>query len=240
MFFQIEPDPWLSSIMERPAYVLKKLKSGEVGVSGTVSKLAIDGAFTTAKVPAEDIIQTNKLIEMGFRVVDCALIFEMNAECSKESTSIRIAFARDESRVREIASNSFRFSRFHSDPMISMSLANKIKAEWAGNFFNGLRGDAMLIAEVDGVVAGFCQLIIRDSRAIIDLIAIDASCSRRGLARSLLASITGCVAKMGRPVNRIVVGTQSANVPSVNLYESFGFRLIGSNFVLHRSSSLED
>ena len=236
MFYHIEPDPWLSSILQRPAYNLKRLNSGGVGSTGMVSRLPIEGEFTTAKVPIEDIIQANKLIELGFRVVDCALIFEMNAEYSQESTSIRSALPRDEGRVREIASNAFRFSRFHLDPMISKSIANRIKADWAGNFFNGLRGDAMLIAEVDGMVAGFCQLIIRDNRAIIDLIAIDASCSRRGLARSLLASITGCITARGLSVNRLVVGTQSANIPSVNLYESFGFRMVSSNLVLHRSS----
>ena len=36
-----------------------------------------------------------------------------------------------------------------------------------------------------------------------------------------------------RDVNELIVGTQVANVPSVQLYESLGFRLKSSQYVLH-------
>ena len=236
MLFQIELDPWLTSIMGRPAYDLKRLQSGGADPMEIAVRLANEGAFATVKVPIKNISQVNNLVIAGFRVVDIALNFAINVEFSKEPVAVRNAIDTDENRVREIASSAFRFSRFHLDPFVSVSIANRIKSDWAGNFFKGLRGDAMLIAEVDGKVAGFCQLIFRDSRAVIDLIAVDPSFSRRGLGRSLLASISGYAATRSMTVKGLVVGTQAANTPSVNLYESFGFRLVGSHMVLHSTS----
>jgi len=222
--------------MGRPAYIVKQVQTGGIEAKEIATRLSKEIGFATAKVPAEDLVQANSLVDVGFRVVDCALTFSKSAEGAQECASTREAIPGDESRVREIAGSAFRCSRFHLDPFISNTLANIIKADWAGNFFKGLRGNAMLIAEVDGMVAGFCQLIIRDSKAVIDLIAVAPSFSRRGLARNLIASITACAARKSLPVQSLVVGTQAANTPSVNLYESLGFRLVSSTLVLHHTA----
>ena len=223
--------------MGRPAYTLRLVSIEGATAKQVASSLSRNGGFATAKVEVSDISQANSLVDAGFRVVDVALIFSKDAEGEQTTASVREAKSSDEEAVRAIAGSSFRYSRFHLDPSIPVSLANRIKSEWAGNFFSGKRGNAMLIAETNGIVAGFCQLIFRDGNAVIDLIAVDPSFARRGLARKLLAGVTTCATKRKFPVQKVVVGTQAANTPSVNLYESFGFRLVSSNLVLHYTTS---
>jgi ribosomal protein S18 acetylase RimI-like enzyme len=167
-------------------------------------------------------------------VVDTALTFDAEGVSAPGDDS-RIRFARpdDEKEVRALAGSAFQYSRFHLDPAIPAALAHRIKSEWAGNWFRGARGDGMIVAEDAGRVAGFLQLLWRGERLVIDLVAVDPASRARGLARAMI----GCAAKRGtgdarRPA-AITVGTQAANIPSVRLYESLGFRLRGSQYVLH-------
>jgi ribosomal protein S18 acetylase RimI-like enzyme len=104
------------------------------------------------------------------------------------------------------------------------------KAQWAGNFFLGKRGDHMVIAEHAGGVVGFTQLLnTGDDALVVDLIAVDVNCRGRGVARGMIryaASMWG----LGRPLR---VGTQIANTVSLLAYQRMGFRIISSSYVFH-------
>lgn len=237
VYFDLEPDRWLASVIGRPAYTVKAAASAGSDPATIVGRLQREGGFASAKLPATTVAQANRLVDAGFRVVDMALRFARQAGKGAAVPATRDAVPEDELRVREIAGIAFTCSRFHLDPRFPKDLANRIKAEWAGNYFRRQRGDAMLVAEADGVVAGFCQLILKDGRTIIDLIAVDPAFSRRGLARQLVNGVVACAARKGVAASSVVVGTQAANTASVNLYESCGFRLSGSTLVLHASAT---
>ena len=68
---------------------------------------------------------------------------------------------------------------------------------------------------------------------MIDLIAVHPAHARKGHARAMigLAALKGTGA--GQLPRGMVVGTQAANIASIRLYESLGFRLSDSKFVLH-------
>jgi predicted GNAT family acetyltransferase len=85
------------------------------------------------------------------------------------------------------------------------------------------------VAEDDGKITGFVQLIETAAAAIIDLIAVDSSQRGKGTATSL---ISGLMLKHGNKA-RIIVGTQAANIPSMRLYQKCGFRLTGSKYIFH-------
>jgi GNAT superfamily N-acetyltransferase len=63
---------------------------------------------------------------------------------------------------------------------------------------------------------------------VIDLIALAPPYQGRGLARALLAFVE---TEAPQPV--LAVGTQALNLPSVRLYESWGFRLSSVQYVFH-------
>jgi ribosomal protein S18 acetylase RimI-like enzyme len=229
--YRLERDPWLSGVLERPAW---RAVDGGAGVP--LSELTSPRPqFATAKVPVARTPDVHALESFGFRAVDVALTFAADAiAASPAIASVRFAQLRDREAVEAIAGSAFRFSRFHLDPALPAALAHRVKARWAGNWFAGARGDGMVVAEDAGRVAGFLQLLwAKDGRLVIDLIAVDEASRGCGLATAMIGfAATHATGDARRPAG-VVVGTQAANVASVRLYESLGFRLRDAQFVLH-------
>jgi ribosomal protein S18 acetylase RimI-like enzyme len=128
-----------------------------------------------------------------------------------------------------LAANSFDHSRLHLDPAIPRAVADRSRAEWAGNFFAGRHGDHMIVGESDGALAGFAQLLgPSDGVLTIDLIGVAPPFRRRGIAHTLIAASANIAG-----TQTLRVGTQIANTPSLRLYETLGFRVVESHYVLH-------
>jgi ribosomal protein S18 acetylase RimI-like enzyme len=229
--YRLERDPWLSDVLERPAW---RVIDGGAGAP-LADLLAGRPQFATAKLPAASTPDVHALESFGFRTVDAALTFTAEAVAApSQSAPVRFASAADREAVEAIAGRSFRFSRFHLDPALPAVLAHRVKARWAGNWFAGARGDGMVVAEEAGRVAGFLQLLwAKDGRLVIDLIAVDEASRGRGLATAMIGFAAAHGTGDARRPAGMTVGTQAANVASVRLYESLGFRLRDAQFVLH-------
>jgi ribosomal protein S18 acetylase RimI-like enzyme len=227
--FRLEKDPWLSSILERRAW--------RVAAAGSsmLDTLNEGGAqFATAKIDTTATSTVAALEGFGFHVIDTALAFDAErARGDHGDKRVRFARPEDQASVTAIAGSAFRFSRFHLDPAIPDALADRVKAEWASNWFRGVRGDGMVVAEEDGHVVGFLQLLWHRDRLVIDLIAVASDNQGRGLARAMIRFAAERGTGHARRPAAIAVGTQAANIPSVRLYESLGFRLRSSQYVLH-------
>jgi GNAT superfamily N-acetyltransferase len=225
------PDDFLTGIVGRPTFRV------EVGQNGPAQETiaAIVSAqkrpvFLYARVPTGTVGALRGLERLGFAVVDTNVVFERPA-AGVRAAPIATRQARPEDRgpTMEVAATSFRHSRLHLDPAIPREIADRSRAEWAGNFFAGRRGDHMIVAEADGELAGFAQLLgPRDSIVTIDLIGVAAPFRRRGIAAALIAA-AGKIAG----AQNLRVGTQIANTPSLRLYETLGFRIVETHYVLH-------
>jgi len=226
-------DPWLGTLLGRPALRITKGQSLDAH-RAVVRRLTSERVFATAKVPTRDVGRVVELQDLGFRVVDTALIFTRGAWSGTPERGPRYARPEDRDAVTAIAERAFLYSRFHLDPAIPKAVADRIKAAWAENYFCGARGDAMVTVEIGSQLAGFLQLL-RGSNGvlIIDLIAVDPVHARKGLGRSMITFAMSNGLGDGKKPASIVVGTQAANVPSVNLYEGLGFRLNSAQLVLH-------
>ena len=168
----------------------------------------------------------------GFHVVDVSLGFSKAIGSHSIPTQVREASSEDEELVAEIAATSYRFSRFHLDPAFDLSEAQALKRAWVKNFFRGHRGDRLFLATTEGKVSGFLLALKTADACVIDLIAVTENARRKGLAAAM---ITACENAFPEAAN-ISAGTQAANIPSVRLYESLGFRLTSSQYLLHRHS----
>lgn len=229
---ELVPDAWLSGQLERPAYRLKVAAGCSLDeVSRALGRIN-SPAFVDAKVPGADAGLASMLVRQGFVLVDTAVTFALAEDARPDgsvSTAVRAARPDDRDAVAAVARGAFRYSRFHVDPDVDNAVADALKAEWAASYFRGERGDEMIVAEVDGSVIGFLQLLVGE-RLTIDLIGVAPGARRRGLAREMISFALEKV----RPAGAVtVVGTQVANVPSVRLYEGLGFRFIGAHHVLH-------
>ncbi len=218
---QVQKDIWLSDIFALPVFNVKS-------DSGHIFDLP-SHCFAYSKIGVDDIISMKNLSTKGFYVVDTNVTFIANRAKNitfPSDIKIRKAKPKDESAVREIATNSFTKTRFHADPSIDNKIANKIKEEWAGNYFSGARGDEMIIAELNGKVIGFNQILIKDGIATIDLIAVDKNYQGLGAGKKMIAELQKSYSVMR-------VGTQLANNDSIAFYEKMGFSFERASYVLH-------
>ncbi len=229
----LKEDTWLSGILDKPSFNLQPqefLKSQQSLESLNLPK----HCFIQSKVDCDDLKTSTFLQKQGFLVIDTNVSYTLNINDHTNKLSglkgyqIRDAQTHDKKQVMDCALNSFIYTRYHLDPQVDNQKADFIKSEWAGNYFNGKRGQHMTLAvdESDRVV-GFCQILEPNPLTrIIDLIAVEEASRRQGLAQAMIrASITN--------QNSFVVGTQVSNSPSIRCYENLGFRHTKSQYVLH-------
>ncbi len=230
-------DVWLSKILERDVY---RLIVDESSIHGdrfieceAFAALKSARAFAYAKTAVDCVPGIRSLIHMGFTLVDTNVLFSKpigQPECEPGVYEIQPAGVAHEDPVADLAYGSFEFSRFHLDPLIPNELANRVKAEWTRSYFRGQRGDQMLVATVDEVVAGFVLLIdCDDGTRTIDLIAVDRRHRGQGVARRMISHVEAHAAGF----TRLRVGTQLANMPSIRLYTQLGFVMDEAHYVFH-------
>lgn len=231
--YTLHADPWLAALLGKPSWRVDTAQRD----AASLARLAGSASFAYAKVAAADVQVVRQLVANGFYPVDVAVTFE-GAAAQGSTGSARFAQPADREAVTRIAATTFRYSRFHLDPQIDSRIANAIKAQWAGNYFDGRRGDGMIVAEADGAVVGFLQLLWQAPAAlVIDLIGVSAGHQGRGLARQMIAFAAAQGRGDGRAPTLLRVGTQAANTPSIRLYESLGLRLASAQYVLHYHGS---
>lgn len=221
----LQPEPWLSEMLGKPAWHLTPTgrESERVPLPG-------DGpCFVDVKVPSGEIATVHRLEEAGFRLADTNLQLERPTWPIGRSRTGRFAMPEDRAAVERLAESSFTYSRFHMDPVIPRSVADRLKRAWAGNFFENRRGDYMVVADVDGEIGGFLQLLRQGDVLTIDLVAVSSRYRGRGLSSDMLAFAESAIPGLGT----IRVGTQAANARALHAYSRDKFRLISANYVLH-------
>ena len=225
----LHSDIWLSGALGCTAWKVERKDGGE-----PLSRLdTVSPSFAYAKLKAGDIAAVSQLADVGFRVVDTALTFDGIITGSR-TTDVRFAVQADREFVSRIAAHAFRFSRFHLDPLVPNGVADAIKSSWVTNYFEGKRGDGVVVAERDNHVIGFLQLLWANSdRLVIDLIGIAPAWQGQGIGRAMIQFAAQHGTGNGLVPATMTVGTQAANTPSVRLYESLGFRKTSAQYVMH-------
>ena len=234
-------DEWLSDILKYEAYnilVDENLIKGNA--ASTLDDLCSKKAFLYSKVPVAALTEANFLVKKKFNLVDTQVVLDKPVFKDHEfsgNTGLRLAKPEDEERVIEIARETFVFSRFHADKNFPPQLANTIKAEWARGFFTGKRGKCMVVVLCDGIVVGFLQLVQKKQGLFsIDLIAVDKKFQQKGIAGDMMSY---CEKHCCGSTGRMQVATQLANIPSLQTYQKFGFRITQAHYVFHYHSDID-
>jgi len=229
------------------ATALKAARALGTALADTVR--ASGARHVSARLDARDIVLIQALEEQGFRLVDAILRFTLDLHPpppQADNVVVRDARAEDLGRLRELAASGFIYDRFHNDPALASTVADRLHAAWVENAVRGGYGCGVLVAEAEGRPAGFFVLsedplareILGVGIGTLVLITVAPEARRRGIARALsLAS----AARLRERGNRFAeVGTQLANVPASNIYLAAGFRLVQTSVSLrwwrdHRS-----
>jgi ribosomal protein S18 acetylase RimI-like enzyme len=232
----VKKDVWVGQMLGRDAFTLT--------LGDRLSATDIDDAledlptknnvFVCTKVCTNNVEALKTLCARGFYLVDTNITFRKTVLAPEKFSKINIVEAKDTHResIGHIASTSLTKSRFHLDPAISNDTASRLKRAWVDNYFNGARGDALLVALIDGQVAGFNLLLIEKERGTvtIDLIAVGEDFQRRGVGAALVSAAEKTNAET---CQKIVVGTQIANQLSHSFYQKLGFQFFDAKYVLH-------
>lgn len=231
----VTKDVWLSNLIGKDCFTVQ-----ESFVSSPKFHL-IPNSFYQSKLKIQNVFGINELLKKGFKVISHDVTFSLDIKEFIKSESINNGFTihfekRDKKKAKQIcalAEEAFAFDRFHLDDEIPKIVSNQIKREWVYNFFNGKRGDYLLVASKEQEIYGFLLLIIDDKNAIIDLIAVNKTQRGNGIGRELIS----CTLKnIPKGVSNIIVGTQLENISSVALYKAIGFKPINNTVNLHLHS----
>jgi ribosomal protein S18 acetylase RimI-like enzyme len=227
----VREDGWLSERFGHPVLTVE-CGTPEDEVRGHLDR---NGRRTyQARVPAADAAAVRMLSRLGFSVVDATLTLGRRPAAGEPEPRVVHSEPAHREAVVGIAATAFRYSRFHLDPAVSRTVADRIKADWIESYFAGTRGEHLLVALENGSPAGFLAVIAsaEDGRALrtIDLIAVAEAARGQGLARALTGAF---VAESAAVCDEVRVGTQAANVPATRLYESLGFSLVRAEYALH-------
>jgi ribosomal protein S18 acetylase RimI-like enzyme len=230
-------DTWLGARLRKPAFHVVGDLTQLVYLEDDLSlRLAKGPLFVDMKVPVNDITPLPIIQRLGFSLIDTQISFCLMGGRPNTNASADISFAQPHmaESIGKIAAQFLVHDRFHRDPAIPAAAALVIKRDWARNFFAGLRGDWMVVASRQGLIVGFLQLL-RSERGelVIDLIAVHADHRRQGIARAMIHFALNHCGTSGP----MIVGTQAANVPSIQLYESIGFRFQKAQYVYHYHGS---
>lgn len=200
--------------------------------------------YLSHRASSNDISTIHVLEESGFATIDGLLTFslDLNNWVHKNSSSnyvFRPYREEDLPELKRIASESFMYDRFHSDPVIPKLSADRFHEVWIENSCRGLV-DAVMVAEKDGKAIGFITCKINSSFqqetgikfGSIVLVATDRGKRGKGVAAGLLNYVLDWF--KSEKVNIVEVGTQIRNIPASRLYEKAGFRLQETSFFFRR------
>jgi len=198
------------------------------------------GALFVTTVPVDNNNSIERLVANGFVLTDTAVTLQKATQqvvqdpTFVQANSIVYVEAKpsDEESTVRLAEASYVYSRFHSDPLISDSDANRIYAEWTRNYFKGERGDKLLLAKQGDEVVGYLLLIRSEVRNawIIDLIAVSPDLQKGGIAEKLCRISE----RLYTDCDYREVGTQLKNIPAIRLYEKLGYRIIQAAHTFHK------
>jgi ribosomal protein S18 acetylase RimI-like enzyme len=136
----------------------------------------------------------------------------------------------DEAECVALGGRAFVTDRYHREPTIPKAAADALKADWVRNSLRG-RADRSFVARENGRAVGFNLCMAKADTAWIDLIAVDGSQRRKGLARALVDA--ALLHYRERSFAHMRVKTQADNTASVALYRQCGFDLIEQAAIYH-------
>lgn len=232
-------DQWLSEVLDLTCFG-GNIRDGAstTSIKAAMADVAPSGrAFFAVKQSISDIASVETLVRAGFNVVDVSVTLAHDGQATVASVADGVevdpAAPEDEVDIVDVAGRCFVHSRFHADRRIGRERADRIKREWVRNSCRG-RAVMVYVARRADEIAGFLAAMKLDGksgvRAAIDLIGVDAKFQGQGIGRSLGARF---VNDWRNRADRLVVGTQVANIPALRLYESLGFRVSEAGYALH-------
>lgn len=191
-----------------------------------------------ARCAIEDLATVHALEAAGFRLMDTLvhLARPLGEADEAETPGVRVAAAADVAAVAAIARRAFAdyVGHYHADQRLPRQTVAEIYPDWASRAISvaGV-ADRVLVAELDGEVAGFAVLKrLDDARCDGVLYGVDPAKRRRGVYRALLSASLA----WGRAAGFATMeySTQLSNLTALRTVGRLGFLPERSFHTFHR------
>ncbi len=164
-------------------------------------------------------------------ITDCSVTLKKKSEAHSEvnmcETQIRLATEDDLPWLTQIAGKAFVNSRFCNDPHITEEAVSELYTSWVKNAFLDDNKTIFVTEEKNGFLIYFND----GNRAYINLIATDGRNCKKGVGTALVKYADNYAFENG--CEEFFVGTQSTNIPAINLYIKCGFKFLKTTRIYH-------
>lgn len=163
------------------------------------------------------------LRDLGFRVADWLLIFEVQPECVSAKPSARIglqvrpACGADLAALCALDAQAFDEPWRYPPALMRRALAQSF---------------AFAVAVHEGAPVGYACAVLHEARGHIVRLAVRPDLRRRGIASELLRGVVAQLAQAGAHV--VSLNTQAGNRPAQRLYRRLGFVLVDEKLTVMR------
>lgn len=145
---------------------------------------------------------------------------------------------KDIPKLKEIARNSYKMDRFHSDPTLPNELCDQYYERWIENCCHGF-ADVVKVGYLDGEPVGYAAAKYTDGEEYIQfmLVAVDQKARGRGVHTSMkYAKLEWArqIAKQHPSIKGILDGTQIGNIEVQRTWAKVGFIPYSSKFVFQK------
>lgn len=211
----------------------------------SITNLISDGkksgfSHLTVKIETKDKQLVEQFLMNDFVVADTLMEFVYDMKKTKlveieHKCIIRDCLEEDLNALKEIAHESFKIDRFHSDSSLDNELCDNYYEKWIENSFNGF-ADKVIVAEYKNEAIGFTTGKIREGEKYGHLVLSAVSNKYRGLGvyTSMIHEGVRWIIENYPNLDGIIVGTQIENIPVQKAWIKLGFTVYNSTYVLQK------
>lgn len=190
--------------------------------------LLVDAADQPAITAAQHA--TFQLVDL--RVTLETAISEKAAETAPApGLRVRPAQPNDLPALRRVARGSHRSTRFYVDGRFDRTRCDDLYDLWITKSCAGW-ADAVLVAETEGVVAGYVTCHKRSGGGEIGLVGVDPTHRGKGVAGAMTTAALSWLGQQG--IVRATVATQGRNQAGLALYQKAGFTVRSVQVSYHK------
>lgn len=182
--------------------------------------------YATFRTKSSNFELIHSLEESNFILVDGLITLEINTltlDHKEQTNEIRKANRNDLKKLKELTSGVYSSGRIFNDPLISKNIANTFYMKWIENSIVGNAADLVLVWEEKADILGYVTL---QKKGKIPLVCVSKKARGKGIASRLINASFNAFKKWD--VKNVVIETQMDNIPALRIYQSCGFKIIGS------------
>ncbi|MHC5000071.1 MAG: GNAT family N-acetyltransferase [Planctomycetota bacterium] len=190
----------------------------------------------TASIPAMQVEMSSLLQKAGFRLIDTALSVRYDnlgdlAENNAKRLSLAPVVPSEMEFLIEMAGISFYHGRYHMDPCLPNTLANKRYIDWLNRCLSPDNPQQILAAKIGDTLCGFSVVGCKDSEGYLHLNAIDAKWQGKKLGSEVILQSLRYLYNLG--AKSVETKISASNLRAINMHARLNGRFISVDRLMH-------